>query len=124
MHQTTYLLCRFTHNDQLLNKVVKDKEKKAAAQKKARAHIDKIKGDDEGVEDAPAADKQHDINEGKEAIKRQLKAVAGPPVFRQCLFPVEASLVSLSSLCLTLPVRMISLIKAFYDIQASTPSSR
>lgn len=83
---------RFSSSDSLLNKILRDKSKKQKeALKREREEAKrKLAGIDSDVEDERAEDAMvAKFEESRAEQKRKFQESAGPPLFLQCLFPVE-----------------------------------
>ena len=87
---------RYTEGELYLTKILKDKQKlKKANEKRERqeeAFRQRNAEEDDGKDDAEeVAAKKARFEESKADLQKKIKAQAGPPVFKQALFPVQAN---------------------------------
>ena len=85
---------RYTEGEAFITKILKDKQKlrkqNEKREKQEEAFRQRLAEDDDGLEEAEeAAAKKAKFEESRVSLQEKIKAQAGPPVFKQNLFPAE-----------------------------------
>ena len=85
---------RYTEGEAFITKILKDKQKlrkqNEKREKQEEAFRQRLTEDDDGLEEAEeAAAKKARFEESKASLQEKIKAQAGPPVFKQALFPTQ-----------------------------------
>lgn len=97
-------LCyRYTEGEAFISKILKDKQKLRKASQKREKQEEEFRRrnaeeSDDNEEAEEVAAKKARFEESKADLQRKIKAQAGPPAFKQALYPTEVNLPA--SLCL------------------------